>query len=827
MRTFMTDVPLPVDEVVPALVAALGGATAAVLVAPPGAGKTTRVPLALLGQPWLGSGRLVMLEPRRLAARAAADRMARTIRENVGETVGFRVRMQSRVGPRTRIEVVTEGIFTRMILADPSLEGVAGVVFDEFHERSLDGDLGLALALDAQQALRPDLRLLVMSATLDGARVAQLLGGAPVLESAGRMFPVDTRYVGRDARQKLEPQVADATLKALGAETGSILVFLPGAREIRRTETLLRERVRDDDVDIVPLHGALDPAMQDRAIAPAPRGRRKIVLASAIAETSLTIEGVRVVIDSGLSRVPRYDPETGLTGLATVRVSRASADQRRGRAGRLEPGVCYRLWDEPETRALPAFQPPEILEAELASLALVLAEWGTADPRSLAWLDPPPEGTFAEARQLLRGLEAIDAEGRLTPHGTALAKLPLPPRLAHMLLAASARGFGLLAARIAVLLTERGLGGRDVDLRHRLSSLDGDRSERARAARRMAETWLRLAGGDEGETDIDRSGAVLALAYPDRIAKARPQRNGAYLLANGRGALIDEADPLARQPFLAVAEMAGTAGDGRILMAAPISESEIEDEFAAVIETVDEIEFDAATRSVRARRRRRLDRLVLGAAPLDDPDPERIRMALLQGVRGLGIGVLPWTPDQLRLRERVVFLRRQDPERWPDASDEGLAAALDDWLGPFVVGKRSLNAITADDLGRALDSLLPWALKRRLDDEAPSHFTAPTGSRLPIDYAAEAGPSVAVRVQELFGLGTHPSVAGGRIKLTLALLSPAHRPVQVTRDLPGFWAGSYQAVRAEMKGRYPKHPWPDDPLRAAPTRRAKPRPDAG
>jgi ATP-dependent helicase HrpB len=811
----MTDVPLPVDEVVPALVAALGGATAAVLVAPPGAGKTTRVPLALLGQPWLGSGRLVMLEPRRLAARAAADRMARTVRENVGETIGFRVRMQSRVGPKTRIEVVTEGIFTRMILADPSLDGVAGVVFDEFHERSLDGDLGLALALDAQQALRPDLRLLVMSATLDGARVARLLGGAPVIESAGRMFPVDTRYLGRDARQQLEPQVAEATLKALRAETGSLLVFLPGAREIRRTETLLRERVRDDDVDIVPLHGALDPAMQDRAIAPASQGRRKVVLASAIAETSLTIEGVRVVIDSGLSRVPRYDPETGLTGLATVRVSRASADQRRGRAGRLEPGVCYRLWDEAETRALPAFQPPEIIEADLAPLALALAEWGTADPRALAWLDPPPEGTFAEARHLLRELEAIDHDGRLTPHGTALAKLPLPPRLAHMLLAASSRG--------AVLLTERGLGGRDVDLRHRLTALDADRSERARTARRMAESWLRIAGIDEGDADIDRSGAVLALAYPDRIAKARPQRNGAYLLANGRGALIDEADPLARQPFLAVAEMAGTAGDGRILLAAPIGESEIADDFAAVIETVDEIEFDAATRSVRARRRRRLDRLVLGSAPLDDPDPERIRMALLDGVRGLGIGVLPWTPDQLRLRERAAFLRRQDPGSWPDLSDQGLAATLDDWLGPFVAGKRSVNAITADDLGRALDALLPWAFKRRLDDEAPSHFTAPTGSRLPIDYAAEAGPSVAVRVQELFGLGVHPSIAGGRIRLTLALLSPAHRPVQVTRDLPGFWAGSYQAVRAEMKGRYPKHPWPDDPLQAAPTRRAKPR----
>ncbi|MCK6452299.1 MAG: ATP-dependent helicase HrpB [Alphaproteobacteria bacterium] len=816
---------LPIDAVTPRLVAALGEAAAAVLVAPPGAGKTTRVPLVLLDQPWLKRGRLVMLEPRRLAARAAADRMARTIGENVGETVGFRVRMESRVGPRTRVEVVTEGVFTRMIVADPSLDGVMGVIFDEFHERSLDGDLGLALALDAQAALRPDLRILVMSATLDGARVAALLKNAPVIENAGKAYPVDTRYLGRDPHRPIEPQVADATIAALSEETGSVLVFLPGAREIRRTESLLRERVADPAVDVTALYGALAPAAQDRAIQPPPPGRRKVVLASAIAETSLTIEGVGVVVDSGLARVPRYDPETGLTGLATVRVSRASADQRRGRAGRLGPGLCYRLWDEAETRALPAFQAPEILEADLAPLALALAEWGTRDPADLAWLDPPPEGAFAEARGLLRELEAIDADGRLTPHGKALARLPLPPRLAHMVLAGAARGQGKLAAYVAVLLTERGLGGRDADLRHRLAALAADRGERARAARRMAENWLRLAGGGGGDGDPERSGAVLALAYPDRVAKARPGRAGAYLLANGRGAVLDEADPLARAPYLAVADIAGTAGDGRILLAAPIGEAEIAADFAGVIEAADEVRFDPASKSVRARRRRRLGRLVLADAPLEKPDPAQVLDALLGGLQALGIGALPWTAEQQRLRARVAFLRAHDPEAWPDLSDEALAATPDAWLGPFLAGKRSLAAITPDDLARALDALLPWPLMRRLDDEAPSHFTAPTGSRLPIDYAAEGGPSVAVRVQELFGLARHPAIAGGRVKLTLALLSPAHRPVQVTRDLPGFWAGSYQAVRAEMKGRYPRHPWPDDPLQAPPTRRAKQRSD--
>ncbi|MCC6471915.1 MAG: ATP-dependent helicase HrpB [Alphaproteobacteria bacterium] len=815
---------LPVDAVLPQLTAALDAGPSAVLVAPPGAGKTTRVPPALLDRPWLGNGRVVMLEPRRLAARAAADYMARRKGEAVGETIGYRVRMQSRVGPRTRIEVVTEGLFTRRILADPSLDGVACVIFDEFHERSLDGDLGLALAVDAQGALRPDLRILVMSATIDGARVAALLGDAPVIESAGRVFPVATRYLGRDPRRPIEPQMADAVLAALARESGSILAFLPGAREIRRTETLLRERIADPSVELAPLHGTLEPAAQDRAIAPAAAGRRKVVLATSIAETSLTIEGVRVVVDSGLARVARYDPETGLTGLATVRVSRASADQRRGRAGRTEPGACCRLWDEAENRGLPAFAPPEILEADLAPLALALAEWGVADPAALKFLDPPPAGAFAEARALLRELNALDEQGRLTAQGRALAMLPLPPRLAHMLVEAGARGQGTLAAQIAVLLTERGLGGRDADLRHRLGQLAGDRGERAGAARRMAESWQRLAGGArETRPDIDRAGAVLALAYPDRVAKARPGKPGEFLLANGRGAAIDPADALAREPYLAVADLAGGGAAGRIVLAAPLDEAAIEDEFADTIRAEDEVRFDPQTRSVRARRLRRLGSLVLSEQQAAAVAPELLRAALVAGIRQLGVACLPWSDEQKRLRARVEFLRGLDPEAWPDLGEPALAASLDRWLGPFLSGKRSLAEIGAGDLAAALDALLPWALRRRLDAEAPSHFEAPTGSRLAIDYQAEGGPAVAVRVQELFGLAQHPTIGRGRIKLALHLLSPAHRPVQVTRDLPGFWAGSYRSVRAEMKGRYPKHPWPEDPLAAPPTRRAKPR----
>jgi len=818
---------------VPELTSALRAANAAVLVAPPGAGKTTRVPLVLAAEPWAQGKKVLVLEPRRLAARAAAARMAATLREAVGASVGYRVRFGSKVSASTRIEVVTEGVFTRLVLDDPSLAGIAAVLFDEFHERSLDGDLGLALAHDVQQGLRADLKLLVMSATLDGARVGKLLGDAPLIESAGRAFPVETRYLGRDARAPIEPQVAGAVGRALRADAGSLLVFLPGAAEIRRSEALLRERVGDPAIDIVPLHGALDADVQDRAIAPAPPGRRKVVLATSIAETSLTIEGVRVVIDCGLARVPRYEPDVGLTRLETVRVSRASADQRRGRAGRTEPGVCYRLWDEPQTAALEPANRPEILAADLSGLVLDLAHWGVADPAQLAFLDPPPPAALAQAKALLGELNAIDRAGRITEEGRRLRELPLPPRLARMVVDAAAAADAVRAAEIAVVLTERALGGNDVDLGHRLDALRRDRSKRANDARAMARRWAEIAKGNSspvarqcreqarGGEDLS-VGALLALAYPDRVAKNRGA-GGAFLLANGRGANVDAAAALARAPFLAVAEIAGTAAQGRIVLAAPLTLAEIEAQFADRIESRDDIAFDAASASLRARRLRRLGAIALAEQPLTvTPDDASARL-LAQGAARLGIERLPWTKPLRQWRDRVMFLRRAEGDEWPDLSDAALAATAADWLAPALAGKTALGELASDDFAQALQGLLPWTLRRRLDAEAPTHFTAPSGSAVPIDYEAQEGPKLAIRVQELFGLDRHPSIAAGRVALVVELLSPAHRPVQVTRDLPGFWRGSYAAVKAEMKGRYPRHPWPDNPLSAVPTRRAKPR----
>ena len=816
------DTPLPIDDALPRLTAALAANNAAVLVAPPGAGKTTRVPLVLLDEAWAKDKKILVLEPRRLAARAAAARMASTLGEPVGDIVGLRVRFGSKVSKRTRIEVITEGVFTRLVLDDPSLEGIAAVLFDEFHERSLDADLGLALACEAQQGLREDLKILVMSATLDGARVAALLAPAPVVESEGRAFAVETRYLGRDPRVRIESQVADAVQRALRADTGSALVFLPGAAEIRRTETLLKERVTDPNVDIVALFGALDAREQDRAISPAPAGRRKVVLATSIAETSLTIEGVRVVIDSGLSRVPRYEPDVGLTRLETVRVSRAAADQRRGRAGRTEPGVCYRLWDEPQTGALEPYTRPEILSADLSSFVLDLAQWGVSDPTKLAFLDPPPAAALSEAKALLSELGAIDAQGRITEEGRKLRRLPLPPRLARMVVDAAAEGAGAEAAAIAAVLTERGLGGDDPDLRHRLDQFRRDRSRRAEDARAMVRRWGDLVGGNE--TGGDQSpGSLLALAYPDRIAKSRGGGSGAFLLANGRGGNVDAASALAREPFLAVAELTGAAAASRIILAAPIAPDEIEARFAGNIEDREAVSFDAASASLRARRSRRLGALVLAEqTKAVEPTAESAKL-LAEGIASIGIGRLPWSKAQLQLRDRVQFLRQAEGDEWPDLSDGALARTAAEWLAPFLSGKTALAQIGADDLGSALDALLPWALRKRLDAEAPTHFTAPTGSSVPIDYEAEQGPTVSVRVQELFGLAKHPAIAGGRVPLVIELLSPAHRPVQVTRDLPGFWRGSYADVKTEMRGRYPRHPWPDDPLAAPPTRRAKPR----
>ena len=674
---------LPIHDVIDELKAALCESTSAVLVAPPGAGKTTVVPLALMDEPWVQGRKLIVLEPRRLAARAAAARMAQTLGEAVGERVGYRVRLQSKVSARTQVEVVTEGVFSRMMLDDPGLEGVAAVLFDEFHERSLDADLGLALARDSQGLLRDDLRLLVMSATLDGAAVAKLLGDAPVIESVGRAFPVDTRYLGRDERLRLEERVARAVERALAEEGGSVLVFLPGQGEIRRTEELLRERLRRPDVDMAPLYGALDQAEQDRAISPSLQGRRKVVLATSIAETSLTIEGVRVVIDCGLSRVPRYDPASGLTRLETVRVSRAAADQRRGRAGRTEPGVCYRLWDEPETRALVPFGCPEILEADLSSLALDLARWGAKDASGLAFLDPPPSAALNEARTLLQRLQALDADGALTPHGRALTDLPLPPRLAHMVLRGAAGGQGLLAAKIAAILTERGLGGRDADLRHRLESFDRDRSPRARDARTLAERWARAAKSPAKLPPLSDA-LLLAEAYPERIAKARG-KPGEFQLASGRGVHLEPTDALARETWLAVAELGGGAARDRILLAAPPDEAALREAFADRLTTEERLDGSRAVRLLK------LDRLVLEERQVK-ADPALVRRARLNQIRHDGFTL---SEQDEALQARAAFLG------WPDLSDEVLMARLEEW-------------IDAD-----LRALLPWDRLKQLDAQGP------------------------------------------------------------------------------------------------------------
>jgi ATP-dependent helicase HrpB len=818
------DTPLPIDAVLDELARTLTANNAAVLVAPPGAGKTTRVPLALLDAPWLNGKKIIMLEPRRIAARASAERMARTLGERAGETVGYRVRFGSKISRATRIEVVTEGIFSRQILDDPELSGVAAVLFDEFHERSLDADLGLALARDAQTGLREDLRILVMSATLDGARVGKLLGDAPVVASEGRAFPVETRYLGRKADAPIERQMADAIAVALRADPGSVLAFLPGAAEIRRTQNFLSERVHDASVEIVPLFGALEASVQDRAIAPAPKGQRKVVLATSIAETSLTIEGVRIVVDSGLARVPRYEPDIGLTRLETVRASRAAVDQRRGRAGRTEPGVCYRLWDEPQTASLAAYTQPEILSADLSSLVLDLAQWGVRDPATLAFLDPPPAPALKEANSLLSELGALDADGRITAEGQSLRALALPPRLARMIVDSHRLGACEEAADIAAILTERGLGGDSVDLDHRLDQFRRDRSPRASSARSLAQRWAQQVASTEGPPAADISpptGIMLALAFPDRVARNRG--NGSFVLANGRGAAVDQTSSLARAPYIAVAELTGTAAHGRILLAAPIAQEDIETRFADQIEDREEISFDRGAMALRGRRKRTLHAITLSEAPVAlSPSAETARI-FAAGLMAAGFDKLPWSKSLKQWRDRVMFLRKAEGDSWPDLSDTALAADGENWLVPVLYDKTSLKELSPGDLSDALMALLPWELRARLEREAPTHFEAPTGTMLAIDYEAEQGPTIAVRLQELFGLNTHPSIAKGAVPLVLELLSPAQRPVQVTRDLPGFWRGSYAAVRSDLRGRYPRHPWPEDPATALPTRRVKPR----
>jgi ATP-dependent helicase HrpB len=815
---------LPIHAVLEPLKAALVASNAVVLAAPPGAGKTTVVPLALLDQPWLGGRRVLVLEPRRLAARAAAERMATTLGEQPGETVGYRTRLQSRIGPKTRIEVITEGVFTRMILDDPGLEGVGAVLFDEFHERSLDADLGLALARESQAILREDLRLLVMSATLDIAGVSRLLAradgvDAPVIQAEGRMFPVQTRYLGRNPVERLEDAVTRAVVEALGEETGSVLVFLPGQGEIHRVAQKLAERVRDPAVDVVALYGGLERAAQDRAIEPAAPGRRKVVLATSVAETSLTIEGVRVVIDSGLSRVPRFEAASGLTRLATVKVSKSSAEQRRGRAGRTEPGVCLRIWDEEQTRGLVPHQRPEILEADLTGFALDLARWGRADVEGLALLDAPPAGAFAEARAVLGRLGALDEAGRLTPHGQRLTGMPLSPRLAHMVCVAADAGDAGLGARIAAVLSEPGLGGNAADLGERLQGLERDRSQRARDAMKLVDRWGRAAElgavRDGAARDGIDAGTLLAEAFPERVARARG-KPGEMLLASGRGAFLDSTEALAREPWLAVAELGGGDARDRIRLAAPVDPAELKRR----ITVEDRLVQEPSGRMVM-RRVRRIDAVVVDERVMGAPDRAAITTALREQVDRDGLAGLKWGERSTGLRARLAFLHELD-ETWPDVSDAALLASRDDWLWPLLEGVQALSAIADAALEQGLKTLIPWDRHRALDELAPMRLETPLGSAA-ICYSAEGGPRVDVRVQELFGVITHPTIGGGAVPVTLALLSPARRPVQVTKDLPGFWAGSWTAVRAEMRGRYPRHPWPEDPAAAQATSRAKPR----
>jgi ATP-dependent helicase HrpB len=832
---------LPIEEALPRLREALTGHASVVLQAPPGAGKTTMVPLALLDEPWLKGKGIVMLEPRRLAARAAAGRMSQLRDENVGETIGYRIRFESKVSKTTRIEVLTEGILTRRLQNDPALEGVGLVIFDEFHERHLHADLALALCLDSQRGLRDDLKILVMSATLDGAAVSRLLNNAPIITSEGRSYPVEVQYLARDPEGRLPDIVAQAIQRALGEHEGDVLAFLPGAWEIRRTQSNIEAALKTSNVDIYPLYGDLPWEQQERAIRPGGvHGRRKVVLATPIAETSLTIDGVRVVVDSGYARVPQFDPKSGLSRLVTQRISRASAEQRAGRAGRTAPGVCYRLWGETTQRGLIPQAIPEIRSADLVPLALELSAWGVQDATSLAWLDPPPAASLAQARDLLVELDALDEQGHITDAGRAMAQLPLHPRLAHMLRAAEKMQRGALACDIAALISERdilmGEARRSCDLTERLDVLrvfrqQGRKGAEARSADangcvrvdQAARQWRRLIGARDEVAgfDPDDAGQLLALAYPDRIAQQRTPNGSTYLLANGRGARLPEWEVRLRQPLLVAATLDAGEGEGLIYLAATLQASILPMLMPGHVRSEEEVRWDAEQQIVVARRVERLGALVLDSAPLKKADPGKLRAAMLEGVRRLGLDVLPWTDEARQWQARVLSLRQWFPEEnWPDVSDSVLAATLD-WLAPYLDSITRRDHLTRLDMPAILKARLDWKQGQQLDSEAPTHISVPSGSHLKLDYKPGESPVLAVKLQEMFGLADTPRIARGRVPVTLHLLSPARRPIQVTQDLKGFWERTYAEVKKELKGRYPKHPWPDDPWNAVPTARAK------
>ena len=811
----MTRAKLPIDDVLPELLEALRESPRALLVAPPGAGKTTRAAPALLGEQWC-QGQVLLLVPRRLAARSAAEYMARERGEDAGGTIGYATRLDSKVGKSSRVIAMTHGVYLARLQADPELSGVSAVLFDEVHERGLDSDLALALTLDAVEALRPDLRIVAMSATLDSDRFARLLGDPPKIESEGKSYKLTLIHEGRDPAQRIEPQMAAAIRDALAEHDGSLLAFLPGMAEIERTAEALGQL--PSNVVLHRLHGQVEPAQQRAALAPPKPGTRKLVLASAIAETSLTLDDVRIVVDSGLARRPRYDRGAGLTRLVTERASRAAITQRAGRAARQGPGVAIRLWEEAATASLPAYDPPEILEADLSALLLTCLLWGEGDPARLPFLDAPPEAALAEARQRLARLGAIDADGQITTHGRAIAAIPLEPRLAHMLIEARARGFGRAAAEAAVLLTERGLGGNDADLEIRHRRWLSDRGPRAQAAKRMAERWAAQFSPSPARGG-GLSGAI-ALAFPDRLSRRRDPSGEHWQSVGGRGFRLDPTSPLARSEWLAVAEVAGAASGARIMSAAAIELSEVEELFGREIENYAQVRFDPATAAISATRGRRLGSIRLSSAPDPRPDQQAIEAGLLDAVRRHGLDILPWSDTATTLRQRAAFAARHEATI-PDLSDQALLARLDEWLAPLLHGKRRLDAISPGSLRGALDGLLGYEAGRAIERLAPADFNSPAGSAHPIDYGAPGGPAVEVRAQALYGLKDHPMIAGGRVPLTLAITSPAHRPIQTTRDLPAFWAGSWREVAKEMRGRYPKHPWPDDPASAPPTLRTK------
>jgi ATP-dependent helicase HrpB len=814
-----------------------------VLQAPPGAGKTTRVPLALLAEAWL-DGRIVMLEPRRLAARAAARYMAGQLGEEAGGTIGYRVRQDTRVSARTRIEVVTEGVLTRMLQTDPTLDGVSVLIFDEFHERSVHADLGLALALHTRALVRPDLRVLVMSATLDGEGVARLLDDAPILTSEFRQHEVVTRYVPPAPGARVEDAVARVVARAVAEEDGDILVFLPGAAEIARVDERLREAALPPRVDVLPLSGQLTAEAQDRALAPAPAGRRRIVLATAVAETSLTIEGVRVVVDSGLMRVPRFSPRTGLVRLETLPVTKASADQRRGRAGRTGPGVCYRLYAEHDYLGRPDQGVPELLQTDLAAVVLELALRGVTDPLELRWLDAPPAAAVAHAGELLASLGAVDGEGGITQHGRAMAELPVHPRLAHMLLAGAALGMARLACELAALLGERDIvradaAVRESDIALRIDALraagvpramrghaiERGGLQRARAeAQRLLRSLPQARRDPAGVSADEDAGVLLAHAYPDRVARRRDDGRGRFLLSNGRGAVLPEHDALAGEEFIVVADLEGGGRDSRVYLAAALERAALEAHLGERIERVRTVAWNDDTGALRATETAQLGAVIVRARDAGEIPDDEATAALLDAIRRRGLAFLPWSDAAERTRARLAFLHHHDPT-WPAVSDGALLDELDAWLAPRLGGVRSRATLGRLDLSDALLARLDWRQRARFDELAPTHIDVPSGSRIAIRYDDAASPVLAVRLQEIFGWQDTPRILGGRVGLTLHLLSPAQRPVQVTRDLASFWREGYFDVRRVLRGRYPKHYWPDDPLAAVPTRRARPRRD--